>query len=338
MHHRHSWQSRVAPRFARRDRVKKASVTSHAHSVASRWAVVGLVVGIAFFVISAAVAYLNIENVRASEREIRRTHGVLTTLDDVLSAMLDAETGQRGYLLTGRDVYLEPYAEGIARADDELRKLDGLTHANPVQKETFAALENRVMARMRIMTDVIKLRRVGGVEAAIAALNTDRGKNVMDDIREQIARMTREEQRIRQTRLVEMAAASQAAIVSSVIASLSGIGLTIAIFILFMRNTRSRERQQWLQAAQADLGKAMMGDKTISELAASILSFLHERTGCPAGALFKGEGGSFRRAGMLGVPGDAEIPDHFALNEGLMGQVAVDGRIMVLNDVPPGYL
>ena len=298
----------------------------------------GLVVGIAFFVISAAVAYLNIENVRASEREIRRTHGVLTTLDDVLSAMLDAETGQRGYLLTGRDVYLEPYAEGIARADDELRKLDGLTHANPVQKETFAALENRVMARMRIMTDVIKLRRVGGVEAAVGALNTDRGKKVMDDIREQIARMTREEQRNRQTRLVAMAAATQAAIISAVITSLSGIGLTIAIFILFMRNTRIRERRQWLQAAQADLAKAMMGDKTISELAAAILSLLHERTSSPAGALFKGEGGSFRRVGMLGVPGDAEIPDQFALNEGLMGQVAVDGRIMVLNDVPPGYL
>ena len=86
-----------------------------------------------------------------------------------------------------------------------------------------------------------------------------------------------------------------------------------------MRNTRSRERQQWLQAAQADLGKAMMGDKTISELAAAILSFLHERTGSPAGALFKGEGGSFRRASMLGVPDDADIPGQFALNEGLMG-------------------
>ncbi|MFZ2979728.1 MAG: CHASE3 domain-containing protein, partial [Sphingobium sp.] len=275
---------------------------------------------------------------RASEREIRRTHGVLTTLDDVLSAMLDAETGQRGYLLTGRDTYLDPYAEGIARADDELRKLNGLTRANPVQEETFVSLENRVMARMRIMSDVIKVRRVGGVEAAVAALNTDRGKNVMDDIREQIARMTREEQRIRETRLVAMAAASQAAIVSSVITSLTGIGLTIAIFILFMRNARSRERQQWLQGAQADLAKAMMGDKSISELAAAILGFMHERTGSPAGALFKGEGGSFRRANMLGVPSDADVPDKFALNEGLMGQVAVDGKIMVLDDVPPGYL
>ena len=88
----------------------------------SGWSSVSL-----FSSISAAIAYLNIENVRASEREIRRTHVVLTTLDDVMSAMLDAETGQRGYLLTGRDTYLEPYSEGVARADDELRKLEGLT-------------------------------------------------------------------------------------------------------------------------------------------------------------------------------------------------------------------
>lgn len=324
--------------------MKKASSTSHSHVSAHRlsnvgkWALFGLVIGIAFFVVSAAIAYLNIENVRASEREIRRTHVVLTTLDDVMSAMLDAETGQRGYLLTGRDTYLEPYSEGVARADDELRKLDGLTRDKAVQAESFAELENRVAARLRIMTDVIEARRTGGAQAAIAAVNTDRGKNVMDDIREQVARMTREEQRIREIRTADMAAASQAAVISAIVTSLSGIGLTIAIFILFMRSSRSRERQQWLQAAQADLGKAMMGDKTISQLADAILSFLHERTGSPAGALFKGEGGSFRRASMVGVPDDAHIPGQFALNEGLMGEVAVNGRIMVLNDVPPGYL
>ena len=326
------------PVFARRDKVKKASSISHSRGHVGRWAVAGLVIGIAFFVISAAVAYLNIENVRASEREIRHTHVVLTTLDDVMSAMLDAETGQRGYLLTGRDTYLEPYSEGVARADDELRKLKQLTQTTTAQSENFSALENTIAVRLQIMTDAIEARRTGGAQAAIAAVNTDRGKNVMNDIRELLGRMTREEQRVREIRTADMAAASQAAVVSTVITSLSGIGLTIAIFMLFMRNVRARDRQQWLNAAQADLGKAMMGDQTISQLAAAILSFLHERTGSPAGALFKGEGGSFRRANMIGVPDDAAIADQFRLNEGLMGQVAADGRIMVLNDVPPGYL
>ncbi|MCX7285555.1 MAG: CHASE3 domain-containing protein [Novosphingobium sp.] len=311
---------------------------SLAHSRVTRWAVLGLTIGIAFFVISAVMAYFNIENVRSSEREIRRTHAVLTTLDDVLAAVLDAETGQRGYLLTGRETYLEPYAAGLARAEGKLRKLDMLTRANPNQRENFAGLQDRVGARLRILAEVINVRKAGGIDAAIAELNSDRGKTVMDSIREQVARMVREEQGIRDISLVAMADASRAAIVSAVVTSLSGIGLTIAIFILFMRNSRSRERQQWLQAAQADLGKAMMGDKTVAELAAAILGFLHDRTGSPAGALFKGEGGSFRRANMLGVPGDAAIPDQFALNEGLMGQVAVDGRILVLNDVPEGYL
>ena len=318
--------------------MKKASGMLHAHSLAGRWASLGLVIGIAFFVISAAIAYSNIENVRASDREIRRTHSVLTTLDDVLTAMLDAETGQRGFLLTGRDEYLEPYSEGVARADDELRKLEALTRDNPAQRGHLASLETRVAARLQIMADVIELRRTSGIQAAIAAMNTDRGMNFMDSIREQISRMTLEEQRIREARTAEMAKASQAAVASAIVTSISGIALTIAIFILFIRTTRTRERQQWLQAAQTDLGKVMMGDKTIAELSAAILAFLHERIGSPAAALFKGEGGSFHRAGMLGVPADSDIPDQFMLNEGLMGQVAVDGRVMVLNDVPPGYL
>ena len=140
-------------------------------------------------------------------------------------------------------------SSGVARADDELRKLDGLTRDKAVQAESFAELENRVAARLRIMTDVIEARRTGGAQAAIAAVNTDRGKNVMDDIREQVARMTREEQRIREIRTADMAAASRAAVISTVVTSSSGIGLTIAIFVLFLRSTRSRERQQWLQAA-----------------------------------------------------------------------------------------
>jgi len=55
--------------------------------------------GIVFFVLSAAIAYFNIANMRASDNAIRKTHTVLNALDDMLSATLDAETGQRGYLL-----------------------------------------------------------------------------------------------------------------------------------------------------------------------------------------------------------------------------------------------
>ena len=305
---------------------------------ANRWAVVGLMAGIIFFVLSAGIAYLNIANMRASDNAIRKTHTVLNALDDMLSATLDAETGQRGYLLTGREAYLEPYVEGAALARAKLEVLPALMQGDPVQEENIAQLGLNVEQKLRELDATIRLRRDQGFDAALAALDSDRGKAAMDAIRAQIASMSREELRKRQSNIDQMAAASNTAIVSAVVTSATGIALTIAIFLLMARSMRQRARQQWLQQAQVDLSAAMMGDKSIEDLAAAILAFLSDKTGSRAAALFKGEGGSFNRASMLGVAQGADVPVSFALNEGLLGKAAVDGQLIVLNDIPQGYL
>ncbi|MCH2238091.1 MAG: histidine kinase [Sphingomonadales bacterium RIFCSPHIGHO2_01_FULL_65_20] len=305
---------------------------------ANRWAVAGLMAGIVFFVLSAAIAYFNIANMRASDNAIRKTHTVLNALDDMLSATLDAETGQRGYLLTGREAYLEPYVEGAALARTKLGVLQTTMRGDPVQEDNVEQLERNVEQKLRELDATIRLRRDEGFAAALAAVDSDRGKAAMDAIRAQIASMSREELRKRQSNIDQMAAASNTAVISAVVTSASGIALTIAIFLLMARSMRQRARQQWLQQAQVDLSAAMMGDKSIEDLAAAILAFLADKTGSRAGALFKGEGGSFNRASMLGVAQGADVPVSFALNEGLLGKAAVDGQLIVLNDIPQGYL
>ena len=305
---------------------------------ANRWAVAGLMAGIVFFVLSAAIAYFNIANMRASDNAIRKTHTVLNALDDMLSATLDAETGQRGYLLTGREAYLEPYVEGAALARTKLGVLQTTMRGDPVQEDNVEQLERNVEQKLRELDATIRLRRDEGFAAALAAVDSDRGKAAMDAIRAQIASMSREELRKRQSNIDQMAAASNTAVISAVVTSASGIALTIAIFLLMARSMRQRARQQWLQQAQVDLSAAMMGDKSIEDLAAAILAFLADKTGSRAGALFKGEGGIFNRASMLGVAQGADVPVSFALNEGLLGKAAVDGQLIVLNDIPQGYL
>ena len=306
--------------------------------MASRWSAIGLVVGVAFFVISAAVAYLNIANMRESDGQIRKTHTVLTTLDDVLSSTLDAETGQRGYLLTGRQSYLMPYVEGVATVREKLAALESWTSDNAVQSENLALLRTHVDQKLRELALTVDLRRERGLQASIEAVESDRGKAAMDAIRAQIANMVREEVRLRDFHVEEMAQASATAVLSAIGTSLSGIALTVAMFLLLARNVRHRARQQWLEKAQVELSTAMMGDKSIADLAAAILGFLASKTGSNAGALFKGEDGSFTRASMLGVPDGADVPLSFGPNEGLMGKAAADGELIVLNDVPPGYL
>ncbi len=305
---------------------------------ATGWAIAGLVLGIAFFLVSAIAAWSNILDMRANEARIRNTHAVLTTLDDILVAALDTETGQRGYLLTGDQLYLEPYAAGVTAARANLSDLERLTQGDSVQHANLAGVRSTVERSLRLSETAIRTRQDEGFAAAIALTDGDRGKIAMDAIRAEVAQMKRVETADRQQRVADLAAASRTAVVSAVVTSLIGIGLTIAIFILLARSNRIRARQAWLQTARVDLSEMMRGEKTVPQLASAVLAFLAERTGANAAALFKGEGGTFNRAAVLGVPDTAQVPETFTVGEGLLGKVAADAKPTTLTDLPAGYL
>src|SRR6201999_4273331 len=193
-------------------------------------------------------------------------------------------------------------------------------------------------AKLSELKETIDLRRTQGADAALVVVNSDRGKNEMDAIRAQLEVMRQEELRLRFIRLAEMGNAYKTAIISGVVSALLGAFLTLVVFGLIRRSARNRAKQEWLQSAQVGLANAMAGDKTVEQLAADVLAFLSEYLNSQAGALFKGEAGYFTRAATLGVPSDAPVPERFGLKEGVLGQVAGDGRARVLNDVPEGYL
>ena len=318
--------------------MKILNVTRGWKSGASSWSFLGLIAGLLFFLISGTVAYRNIQSLRESDEAIRHTHTILIALGELLSSTQDAETGQRGYLLTGNDRYLEPYTAAVAETTSHLEHVAELTRDNPLQQNNVTTLRRQINAKLAELRETVELRRTQGFDAALAVVTTDRGKTAMDAIRLQLRGMEQEELRLRQIHLNEMAAASRTAITTSIVSSALGLILTIAIFVLLMRNGRSRARQQWLQTGEVGLATAMMGDKSVEELSDTILRFLAQRLGCQGGMLFKGEGGRFHRAAALGVPADATVTSAFGMGEGLLGQVAADGRTMVLNDVPEGYL
>ncbi|WP_231733310.1 MULTISPECIES: response regulator [Sphingomonadaceae] len=275
---------------------------------------------------------------RENEERIRVTHEVLTSLDELMIAVLGVETGSRGYVLTGKDQYLEAYRTGAASARQNLGKLEAFANDNAAEDEDLDRLRTLIDEKLRFSRLAIETRRDQGFDPAIAMIDSDQGKIAMDAIRLEMAQRNRAETTERQQRIAELAAASSATLVSAMVTSLIGIALTIAIFLLLMRGNRLRERQRWLQTAQVELSEAMRGEKTVPQLGAAVLAFLAERTGANAGAIFKGEGGTFNRAAMLGVTDAAAVPETFAFNEGLLGKVAADGHPTELADIPDGYL
>ncbi|MET0173267.1 MAG: CHASE3 domain-containing protein, partial [Agrobacterium vaccinii] len=254
-----------------------------------------LLTALAFFVISAGVSWYNVQTLRANNQRVVHSHEVIVGLSDLLSYIQDAETGQRGFLLTNSDRYLEPYNTAINAIPRRLEALAGLISDNASQQQRLVTLKEHVDGKLSELRETIELRRTQGAEAALAVVNSDRGKVEMDAVRAQLTAMRQEEARLRGNRLSEMESAYTTAFASSVLAGLLGVLLTIAIAVLMRQATLSRRRQNWLQSGEVAFNTAVTGDRRTEDLGDSILDFLTRYTGAVAGAIFVKDDDKFQR-------------------------------------------
>jgi PAS domain S-box-containing protein len=115
----------------------------------------------------------------------KKTFIVMKLADSLLSSLKDAETGQRGYLLTGDEAFLQPYAVVHSTIAGQLQDLKAKTTGSTAQKHVVA-LGPLIDEKMAEMAKLIKLRRSGDLAAVTAAVAGGHGKRSMDSIRAEI--------------------------------------------------------------------------------------------------------------------------------------------------------
>ena len=144
-------------------------------------------------VVISVVSYYNASRLIENDTWVKHTHQVRTDLALLLSQLKDAETGQRGYIITGDDSYLEPYRTGTRAIPSTLEGLRKLTVDNPNQQRRLAALSPTIDTRLRELTSSIDLRRNQGFDAAAKFVLSGAGKQHMDQIRAVVAEADQEE-------------------------------------------------------------------------------------------------------------------------------------------------
>ena len=127
---------------------------------------------------------------RTVRAEMDRSYETRSQIQRVFSLLQDAETGQRGYVITGEERFLEPYDRATEQLDDQMRTLAGLFDKNDAQAADFAQLETLARRKTGEMQRVIEARDRQGAEAGIALVASGRGKAIMDDVRTVVSRMT----------------------------------------------------------------------------------------------------------------------------------------------------
>jgi methyl-accepting chemotaxis protein len=161
---------------------------------------IGLVV--AFLAVQGitAAGFLSLLHFRSATQWVTHTQQVLLELESVGNSLLNVETGQRGYVLTGAEHYLDPYRESLNSIQQHLRRLDDLTKDNPIRNKQVGALENQVGERLGEIGHVIMLRHTDGLPAARNQVLTHHDKQTMNSVRQTIGQIRDQEQQLLQAR------------------------------------------------------------------------------------------------------------------------------------------
>ncbi len=131
---------------------------------------------------------------QAEVEAVEHTLSVRDQIAGVITLLGNAETGQRGYILTGREIYLAPYEAAVTELPGALDKLSALVGGD-TQQQSVARMRQLTLEKLRELSSTIDLRRAGKLEEALAIVNNDTGLHLMDDSRALAREMVNEENR-----------------------------------------------------------------------------------------------------------------------------------------------
>ena len=142
-----------------------------------------VLVGSIAMICALAVATVRIHN------QVLRCRNLVDLVHHMLSTLKDAETGQRGYLLTGNDTYLQPYSDAVKSVNGELASLSEAARTKQLPTEDVAEIIKLSHQKLDELERTINLRRTSGLPAALAVVKDNSGKLIMDALRATTARV-----------------------------------------------------------------------------------------------------------------------------------------------------
>jgi CHASE3 domain sensor protein len=299
----------------------------------------GFAAAIVTVLLIAFFGYRSLDSEEQSAALSQHTLQVIQRTDQLLSSLKDAETGQRGFLLTSRESYLEPYNNARASIPGELADLRRLI-ANNVQETLLGQLQRFAEDKLAELQQTIDLKRAGKADEALATVLTDRGKITMDHLRDVSGQLLEQD---RATLVVRTEAARQASQLTLVVTA-GGAAILFVLIIaagfLTSRDFLTQQTESWLQAGQNGLSERMQGEQRLDTLGQNVLEYLARYLDAQVGALYIVEpDGRFERVAGYALPPEHDArADALRPGDGLAGQAVKENRLLVVDDAPSDYL
>lgn len=212
----------------------------------------GFAVALVILAASQFISYRSTYQLIQTSQRVTHTQQVLESLENVLVTMDDAETGQRGYLLTGQESYLEPYNGARKRLAGVMETLDELTPESSERQRDLESLSRMIKRKQQELAATITLKKAGKTEEASRLVLSNQGKQEMDDIRSLINRMRANEKARMAARSAQWEASSRRT--TRVVVFGVAVAFLFLLAAILALNSEASERiraQRNLQKSQA---------------------------------------------------------------------------------------
>lgn len=209
--------------------------------------------------LTAYTAFNHLVDLRRGRQDVEHTHQVLETARGLFSSLQDAETGQRGYLITGEDSYLDPWRSGLRQIPGQISHLRKMVADDPGQIERVGQLQEATRRRLDTLRENLELGQRGDLAGARRRMATGVGKAQMDRVRALTTEIIAQEQRLLAERQATAERNERRSLYLSL--GLGGAGLLILAFSVLAMGRANRELREALarrdaaEDARRDAGK-----------------------------------------------------------------------------------
>ena len=202
----------------------------------------GVVLALLVLLANAWVSVRNTLQLNQREKWVQHTQEVLAELEQLRASISDAATGQRGYLLTGDDHFLEPYNEARQTYPTALTQLVGLTSDNATEQSRFALLRGQLDAAFKSLDSGISSRNDPTLAPQKRAAMTAEGKHAVDAVGDTIKDARNEEQLLLHDRIDASKTSLAKALATFILATAAAVVLVVLAYLLIRRDENLRTR------------------------------------------------------------------------------------------------
>lgn len=225
--------------------------------------ILGSVLFFLLLVVSAIASLISITKLVNAQKMVSHTQTVILKLENIISRVKDAETGQRGFLLTGETTFLEPYEGAKGDVWTSFNDLSILTSDNPDQQKDLSHLSDVISIRFSLLEQSLSQKRAG---IPFDVNNIEKGRIYMMNLRKVINRMEQREQLLLKQRTGDLGFFAGYTPVLIIFASLLGILVTVLFYFRLKSDYQTRlEMQKQLMEKEKQIAQKVEVVKEFAE-------------------------------------------------------------------------